>query len=145
MEFCYKTVGVDFYAVEFGVVRQHKGYRVSMLTMEIINCFEVNCGKNVGINHHKRVIIPEISHIYDSAPGSKNMRFVPGFYRDGIGVLRDKGFDLRMQVMGVDHNRLAAGFNQFGDQDIQKRSAANCEERFRGVVCIRAQPRAQAC
>jgi hypothetical protein len=47
--------------------------------------------------------------------------------RDGVGLLRDKRFDLGMPVVSIDDDRFATGGDQFEDHDIQERSAPDGE------------------
>jgi hypothetical protein len=122
-----KTIGVAGDTVKLGVVRKHQGCRMRMLTVKIVNLFEIDRGDNVGVDYHKGTMVPEIGNIFDGTAGTKDIGLISSLDRDRVGMLRDIRFDLGMPVVGIDDDRFATGSDQFEDHNIQERSALDGE------------------
>jgi hypothetical protein len=72
-------------------------------------------------------MVPEIGNVFDGTAGTKDIGLISSLDRDRVGLLPDKRFDLIMHVVGIDDDRFATGSDQFGDHNIQERSAQDGE------------------
>ena len=58
---------------------------------------------------NKRLIIPEIRHVFYGAAGAEYLWFITGMYFETVILIGYKSLDLLMQMVGIDDYGVAAG------------------------------------
>ena len=74
-----------------------------------INFCQIDVCYDVGIDDHERLIIPEVGYVFDRPAGTQYFRLMTGENFEPVFLLRQKIFDLPMQMVGVDDNGLPVG------------------------------------
>ena len=119
------------------------GHRAGMLSVEGHDPGRIDVADNVCIDDQQSILLPEIGNIADAPAGAQYFRFMAHAYLPRIVLACHKGLHLRMQVVDVHDDAIAAGLEQASDCDIQYRLPVYGEQRFGCVPRIGCQSRAE--
>ncbi len=129
--------------VKLVIVAERQCDRIGMSDMKAVEPFEIEIGHNVAVDDDKRVFIEKIDGVFEGAASAENFRFITCFNGNGIGLSGKKQLYLFGQMVGVDHDRLAAGLFQVANHDIQQRATVYGKQRLGGMGAIGQEPGAE--
>ena len=139
-------VAVDLDLVVRPAIMEHQCDECSALLVVFVSLRQIDVGKDVGVDDHKSILIPEIFCVFDPAACAQDLRLHPHLYVESEEIAPAQIVHHLLGVMvGVGNDLVYPVAFEIGDNPGDQRLVDDRHERFGFFVRERPQPGAEAC